>query len=88
MCCTSGIDSTGLLQEDAHCAVLEVDPENQTGFFGVFDGHGGQEVAKYCSLRMVCPHKLKGVVDFNLQGPVTLHASVKSRRSGWLTLLC
>ncbi|KAK9805386.1 hypothetical protein WJX73_009935 [Symbiochloris irregularis] len=38
--------------EDAHCAVLEVEPDNHTGFFGVFDGHGGQEVAKYCSLRM------------------------------------
>lgn len=43
----------GCLQEDAHAAVLQIDPSTQTGFFGVFDGHGGQEVAKYCSLRMV-----------------------------------
>ena len=43
----------GCLQEDAHCAVLQVDSTTNTGFFGVFDGHGGQEVARYSSLRMV-----------------------------------
>lgn len=33
--------------EDAHSTVLGLD-EN-TAFFGVFDGHGGKEVALYCS---------------------------------------
>ncbi|KAK9790308.1 hypothetical protein WJX73_000789 [Symbiochloris irregularis] len=38
--------------EDAHCAVLDLGSGEQTGFFGVFDGHGGPEVARYCSLHM------------------------------------
>lgn len=34
-------------QEDAHIAVLDYDTD--ISLFGVFDGHGGQEVAKYCA---------------------------------------
>lgn len=34
--------------EDAHAVVLDVDQE-RTGFFGVFDGHGGKEVAKFAA---------------------------------------
>uniref|UniRef100_A0A453NI16 protein-serine/threonine phosphatase n=2 Tax=Aegilops tauschii subsp. strangulata TaxID=200361 RepID=A0A453NI16_AEGTS len=33
--------------EDAHSALLDLD--NETAFFGVFDGHGGRVVAKFCA---------------------------------------
>jgi protein phosphatase 1G len=33
--------------EDAHSALLDLDTE--TAFFGVFDGHGGRVVAKFCA---------------------------------------
>ena len=34
-------------QEDAHIANLDLGPSNKTQVFGVFDGHGGCEVAKF-----------------------------------------
>lgn len=43
------------LQEDAHSAVLDLDASTGTGFFGVFDGHGGKEVAKYAALHLASP---------------------------------
>ncbi|KAG2648967.1 probable protein phosphatase 2C 11 isoform X2 [Panicum virgatum] len=33
--------------EDAHSALLDLD--SKTAFFGVFDGHGGRVVAKFCA---------------------------------------
>ncbi|KAH6790922.1 Protein phosphatase 2C family protein [Perilla frutescens var. frutescens] len=33
--------------EDAHAALLNLD--NSTSFFGVYDGHGGKVVAKFCA---------------------------------------
>ncbi len=42
-----------LVQEDAHSAVLDVDSTSRTGFFAVFDGHGGKEVAKFCASHLV-----------------------------------
>ena len=40
------------LQEDAHSVVLDLDSA-KSGFFGVFDGHGGKEVAKFSALYLV-----------------------------------
>ena len=37
--------------EDSHIAVLEV--ENDISIFGVFDGHGGCEVAKFVEIHFV-----------------------------------
>ena len=34
-------------QEDSHITDLDLGPSNNTQIFGVFDGHGGSEVAKY-----------------------------------------
>ncbi|KAL8117437.1 putative protein phosphatase 2C 21 isoform X2 [Apium graveolens] len=33
--------------EDAHAALLDLD--DSTAFFGVYDGHGGKQVAKFCA---------------------------------------
>ena len=33
--------------EDAHITDLDLGPSNNTQIFGVFDGHGGSEVAKF-----------------------------------------
>jgi serine/threonine protein phosphatase PrpC len=37
--------------EDAH--VAHTSPDGQLGVFGVFDGHGGAEVARFCQLYLV-----------------------------------
>ena len=34
--------------EDAHIAELELEVSKKISLFGVFDGHGGREVAAYC----------------------------------------
>ena len=41
---------------DAHLNILGFDGDTDSALFGVFDGHGGREVAVYCS--MVYPGKL------------------------------
>ena len=48
---TSDVKTYVSLQEDAHLAALNVD--NKCSVFGVFDGHGGREVAKYVSMYLV-----------------------------------
>lgn len=40
------------LQEDAHNVVLNL-VDSQRGFFGVFDGHDGKDVAKFSVLHLV-----------------------------------
>lgn len=40
--------------EDAHVAVTDISlPEGDAKVFGVFDGHGGAEVARFCGLYLV-----------------------------------
>uniref|UniRef100_K3YDL9 protein-serine/threonine phosphatase n=1 Tax=Setaria italica TaxID=4555 RepID=K3YDL9_SETIT len=34
--------------EDSHTAVLQLDAATATSFFGVYDGHGGPAVSRYC----------------------------------------
>ncbi len=36
--------------------MLDLDASSGTGFFGVFDGHGGKEVSRYAALHLVPPH--------------------------------
>jgi hypothetical protein len=43
---------TAPLQEDAHVALLDLDGHSDRAFFGVFDGHGGAQVAKFCAKYM------------------------------------
>ncbi|KAF7488466.1 Putative protein phosphatase [Sarcoptes scabiei] len=47
--CTAEMQGWRKTQEDAHVARLHFDGED-TAFFGVFDGHGGEEVSRYCAL--------------------------------------
>jgi len=41
--------------EDAHLACLDakLDSKSTTGIYGVFDGHGGREVAQFCARHML-----------------------------------
>lgn len=43
--------------EDAHTTVDAMEESEDHAFFGVFDGHGGPNVAKYCGTRL---HRLIG----------------------------
>ncbi|CAF2334493.1 unnamed protein product [Rotaria sp. Silwood2] len=43
----SSMQGWRMSQEDAHNAILDFD--NKTSFFAVYDGHGGAEIALYCS---------------------------------------
>ncbi|KAH9250907.1 hypothetical protein BASA81_011295 [Batrachochytrium salamandrivorans] len=54
--------------EDAHVVAMEdSDADNNTAFFGVFDGHCGAEVAKYCELNWVeCVKHTPELFDTNL----------------------
>jgi len=39
--------------EDAHLACLDAEVGEATGVYGVFDGHGGREVANFCSRHLL-----------------------------------
>lgn len=57
---SSSMQGWRISQEDAHNCILNFD-EN-TSFFAVYDGHGGSEVAQYCSLHL--PTFLKGLDSY------------------------
>ncbi|CAI9277806.1 unnamed protein product [Lactuca saligna] len=44
--------------EDVHAALLDLD--NSTSFFGVYDGHGGQAVSKFCANGLLSSFNLLG----------------------------
>ncbi|ORC93159.1 putative protein phosphatase 2C [Trypanosoma theileri] len=46
-CC--GMQGWRKSMEDAHVAQLNLDGNKHHAFFGVFDGHNGHKIAKYCS---------------------------------------
>ncbi|CAF1157152.1 unnamed protein product, partial [Didymodactylos carnosus] len=45
----SSMQGWRMSQEDAHNAILDFDDLTKTSFFAVYDGHGGPEIALYCS---------------------------------------
>ncbi|CAH0556144.1 unnamed protein product [Brassicogethes aeneus] len=49
-CGASSMQGWRVSQEDAHNCILEYD--NNCSFFAVYDGHGGHEVAQYCSQKL------------------------------------
>lgn len=49
-CGSSSMQGWRISQEDAHNCILNFD--DKTSFFAVYDGHGGAEVAQYCSLNL------------------------------------
>ncbi|KEG14207.1 protein phosphatase 2C-like [Trypanosoma grayi] len=50
-CC--GMQGWRKSMEDAHVAQLNLDGNKQHAFFGVFDGHNGHKIAKYCSSHLL-----------------------------------
>ncbi|XP_058122102.1 probable protein phosphatase CG10417 [Anopheles ziemanni] len=57
ICGSSSMQGWRVSQEDAHNCILNFD--DNASFFAVYDGHGGAEVAQYCSLHL--PSFLKTV---------------------------
>nr|XP_015625179.1 probable protein phosphatase 2C 16 isoform X2 [Oryza sativa Japonica Group] len=56
----SSMQGWGEKMEDAHAAILNLDDATSTSFFGVYDGHGGAEVALYCAKQFhieLCNHE-------------------------------
>ncbi len=48
--------------KDAHIAIVEFDKSTDTSLFGVFDGHGGPEVAQYCAQHL--PNFIKSLASY------------------------
>lgn len=59
-CGSSSMQGWRISQEDAHNCILSFD--DKTSFFAVYDGHGGAEVAQYCSLNL--PNFLKKLQSY------------------------
>uniref|UniRef100_A0A182YKV2 protein-serine/threonine phosphatase n=1 Tax=Anopheles stephensi TaxID=30069 RepID=A0A182YKV2_ANOST len=60
---SSSMQGWRISQEDAHNCILNFD--DKSSFFAVYDGHGGAEVARYCSLHL--PAFLKTVEAYTEQ---------------------
>ncbi|XP_047123761.1 uncharacterized protein LOC100208679 isoform X2 [Hydra vulgaris] len=45
----SGMQGWRISMEDAHCCIANLGEDEEKYLFGVFDGHGGKEVAEYCA---------------------------------------
>ncbi|XP_044261089.1 probable protein phosphatase 2C 21 [Tribolium madens] len=56
----SSMQGWRITQEDAHNCILDYDED--TSFFAVYDGHGGQEVAQYCSDKL--PDFIKNTPEY------------------------
>ncbi|KAK3092100.1 hypothetical protein FSP39_025155 [Pinctada imbricata] len=48
----SSMQGWRMTQEDAHNCVPDFDDTTDTALFAVYDGHGGSEVAQYCSVHL------------------------------------
>uniref|UniRef100_A0A0D3F775 protein-serine/threonine phosphatase n=1 Tax=Oryza barthii TaxID=65489 RepID=A0A0D3F775_9ORYZ len=98
----SSMQGLGDKMEDAHAAILSLDDTTSTSFFGVYDGHGGAEVASYCAKRFhieLCNHEdyhndltnaLDNVffsMDENLQQSDAWRELVIPRDNGWMYFL-
>lgn len=57
---SSSMQGWRISQEDAHNCILNFD--TNTSFFAVYDGHGGAEVAQYCSIHL--PTFLKNLATY------------------------
>ena len=49
--------------EDAHLVSLKLKVDGNVSFFGVFDGHGGQEVAKFVEKNFI--RELEKLIKIN-----------------------
>lgn len=63
------------LQEDAHAVELDLDPATGAVLFGVFDGHGGRQVADLCAANVVGSRAVAGSVEMWMQGHDSILAS-------------
>lgn len=64
-CGASSMQGWRVTQEDAHNCLLDYD--THTSFFAVYDGHGGHEVAQYCSQKL--PEFIKTTEEY-LKGDI------------------
>ncbi|KAF5283184.1 hypothetical protein FQR65_LT02696 [Abscondita terminalis] len=60
LCGASSMQGWRISQEDAHNCILDLD--QNTSLFAVYDGHGGHEVAYYCSQKL--PNFIKNTESY------------------------
>ncbi|KAJ1271760.1 hypothetical protein BS78_06G150400 [Paspalum vaginatum] len=74
--------------EDAHAAVLNLGTSPATSFFGVYDGHGGPAVSKYCARHL--HNELRKQEQFRDDPRIALERAflrmdekMRERKAGW-----